>query len=754
VSNISTGTLMRDAPAGDALRESLVLADLERQLFDRRVPAPVLDRYVLVEKIGAGGLGVVFRAYDPDLDRQVALKLLRLREGATATKTGTLLEEARLMAKVSHPNVVTVHDVGAYTRRDLGFAAEREDNLGIPTPGVFLVMELMERGSLRDVLRRRPGYREIMPTLLSAGRGVAAAHGCGIVHRDFKPGNVLIGGDGRVRVGDFGLAQPIAHAANGHNDSAGTPAYMAPEQLRGGIADAKSDQYSFALTCYLALYDVHPFSATDSPTLGKERGVPRRIYSVLRRALADEPAERYPDMPALLRALESATINRGRRALAGVAVAMTTIASALLIADSAASDPADPCAAAGAAVRSVWNADVRRDLQAGFRSTGAPFAESSGGSVLRALDAYAARWQDASREACLDTHVRHVQSADLLDARTACLERRRLELGAAVRLMTDADPELLANAVPVVHGLGWLGGCNDPTRDSFSRSLPDDPAARTAATQLWEQLGQARLLELAGRYAEAAALATAAADDAAEMSDGAIAAAARLRIGSIAGHRGSYAQARTDLLRAVQLAEAASDDALVADGWIRLVWIAGVELDDPEGETWAGFARAALARLGGDPMREAQLDHNLGGMAYRNKRFDEALAHYQSALRAQRELLAADDPKVARTLNHIANVLLEIKEPERALSFARRSLATRETTLGRAHPLVAASLNNVASACLQLRRLPCAQQAATRAVAITEGHELPELSVARRLQRMISKAAAEAAPQPGPAVAQ
>ncbi|MEM6989901.1 MAG: serine/threonine-protein kinase, partial [Myxococcota bacterium] len=374
-SEVSAGALMRGAPGADVVREALVLATLERDLFGRRSPAPVLDRYVLLEKIGAGGLGVVFKAYDPDLDRQVALKLLRVREDAVVPEASVLLDEARMMAKVAHPNVLTIHDVGTYTRRDLGIVAESQDHLGIPMPGVFLVTEFMERGSLRDVLKRSPPFADVMPMLLAAGRGVAAAHARGIVHRDFKPGNVLIGADGGVCVGDFGLALPVAKfEATG--DPAGTPAYMAPEQLRGDVADARSDQYAFALTCYQAVYGCQPFPAGGSssglrrsPEPGASRKIPRRIHAVLRRALQDDPAARYPDMPRLLRALESAMVHRGRRAFAvgGGVVVLAGFAALPWIDES----QDDPCAQAGQAIDEVWNEDVRAQLAVSFRAPGA-----------------------------------------------------------------------------------------------------------------------------------------------------------------------------------------------------------------------------------------------------------------------------------------------------------------------------------------------------------------------------------------------
>jgi tetratricopeptide (TPR) repeat protein len=392
------------------------------------------------------------------------------------------------------------------------------------------------------------------------------------------------------------------------------------------------------------------------------------------------------------------------------------------------------CASAGSTIDDVWNDAARQGLQAAFLATGQPFAEGSWASVRRTLDAWAEQWRVAARTACEDTHVRHVQSEALLDLRGECLERHRRELGAAVRLLGRADPAMLANAVQVVHGLPWIAACEDLEAVASERRLPDDAEQRATLTQGAAELGEARLLELSGRYAEAAALAERARTRAEALADEPLLAAADLRLGSIAASRGDHGTSRRLLVRGIQTAEGARQDELAADGWIRLLWVAGVELEDTEqGDIWVGFARAALRRLGDDPLREAELVHNLGGLYYRRGRWHEALEHYQRALEVQREQLGEAAPDVARTLNHIANVLLMSGEPRRSLRYSLRSLELRRELLGPQHPLVAASLNNVASAHLQLRAWDDARRAIDEALVITGGSGLPEEAVARDL---------------------
>ncbi|MFY0535966.1 serine/threonine-protein kinase [Nannocystis pusilla] len=249
---------------------------------------------------GAGGMGVVHTAYDPELDRKVALKLVRPQAfGGAAHLRERLAREARVLARISHPNVVPIYDVGE---------ADGE---------VFIAMELVPGPTLARWQTEQPRpWRAIVDMYLQAARGLAHAHAAGVVHRDFKPGNALVGPDGRVRVVDFGLAvageaspAPAPERAASASLTAtgalvGTPAYMAPEQWRGAAVDARSDQYSFCAALWEALAGA-PYRLPDTtwrgapapepapaPTGG--RAFPRWLRQVLLRGLADEPAARFP----------------------------------------------------------------------------------------------------------------------------------------------------------------------------------------------------------------------------------------------------------------------------------------------------------------------------------------------------------------------------------------------------------------------------------------------------------------------------
>jgi hypothetical protein len=269
---------------------------------DPRVGATI-GRYLVRRRLGAGGMGVVYAAYDPALEREVALKLLHEPAEPAAAR---LLREARAMASLRSPHVVVVHDAGTH-----------DDE-------VFLAMDLIVGRTLRaELAARERSPREIVDLFVAAGRGLVAAHAAGLVHRDFKPENVLVASDGRVLVTDFGLARgPDLDTVTRTGAVVGTPAYMAPEQRRGLAATAASDQYAFGLSLREAL----------------GTRAPRDVARIVRRAIDDDPARRHPSVAAMLEALARATNRRPPYALLAIG------AAALAATVFAASHPTAPSA--------------------------------------------------------------------------------------------------------------------------------------------------------------------------------------------------------------------------------------------------------------------------------------------------------------------------------------------------------------------------------------------------------------------------
>jgi hypothetical protein len=292
-------------------------------------PGERLGRYIVLRTVGTGGMGVVVAAHDPELDRSIAIKLVRADFWAHASDAARaqLRREAQSMARLHHPNVVAVHDVGSHDGH------------------LFIAMQLVPGAPLDQWLRRARTWREILDVCVGAGRGLAAAHRAGLVHRDVKPANILVDGDGVARVADFGLAVPGAAPADGA--ACGTPAYMALEQHRGVAADARSDQFAFAVTAFEALYGRRPFAGATKAAIadaiagGKistiaRHGVPRRVHSALCRALAADPRDRYASMEDLLDAL--APRARARR----IGFAAVVVAAAGLVVGAAVPSGAPP----------------------------------------------------------------------------------------------------------------------------------------------------------------------------------------------------------------------------------------------------------------------------------------------------------------------------------------------------------------------------------------------------------------------------
>jgi tetratricopeptide (TPR) repeat protein len=307
-------------------------------------PGTPVGRYVLRARIGEGGMGVVYAAHDPELDRVVALKVLRADAAGDPAAVRTRVQrEAQALARLADPHVVAVYDVGASDH------------------GIFIAMELVEGETLRAWLRAPRPWRAVLATFIAAGRGLEAAHRAGLIHRDFKPDNVLVGNDGRVRVTDFGLARLIGSdeppGADAGVDSPltlsvtrtgallGTPGYMAPEQLCGDPVDARADLFSFCVALYEALYRVRPFAGGNvaelrasmlqnrltPPARAGDAAAPLR--RVLARGLRAAPDERFASMGELLDALDAAARppRRGRWIAGAAALVLAAIVAGVAL---------------------------------------------------------------------------------------------------------------------------------------------------------------------------------------------------------------------------------------------------------------------------------------------------------------------------------------------------------------------------------------------------------------------------------------
>jgi tetratricopeptide (TPR) repeat protein/tRNA A-37 threonylcarbamoyl transferase component Bud32 len=677
----------------------------------------LVGRYVVLGVLGAGGMGIVYGAYDPELDRKVALKLLhahRARDERATDAHSRLIREAQAMAKLSHPNVITVHDVGSLGDR------------------VYIAMEFVEGQTLGEWTKgSEPGWREVLDMFTLAGQGLAAAHRKGLVHRDFKPDNVLVASDGRVRVMDFGLARPEGHRDGmvaeetvdpiilDRRDSGptpvtktgavmGTPAYMAPEQHLGLATDARTDQFSFCVALYEALYCERPFAGNNvgvlafQVTQGKVQDAPRGskvpgwLRCALLQGLATTPDDRFGSMDELLGALGRGQV-RGRtgRALAALGVVAVLGAGAEGYRRYDVAQRWAACEALADEVTTAWNEDRRQRLHQGLVATNASYAAATAENVMLWLDRQAEAWQEARVETCLDANVRGVWDADTLDRSLWCLDERRVELSSLVDELSRADETVVQKAVAAAAGLSSVAPCRDES--ALAMLSPPPTENREQVQKVRQEVTRAANLKVAGRYDEGLEVARAALERAEALSWPPLVAAARLRAGQLLEKMGEYAEAETALEDAYFEAATCEANEIMVEAAERLVYLVGYRSARPaEGKRWARLAEVALASAQDrEGLRRAGLLGSRAAIHYGAADLTQAKALHERALAIREEALGPDHPDVASSLNNLGAALQMAGNHEEAKALYERALAIREKTLGLDHPHVAVSLYNL-----------------------------------------------------------
>ncbi|MEM7157536.1 MAG: serine/threonine-protein kinase [Myxococcota bacterium] len=460
-------------PDAQDLRSRVMMASLAGRLFEAKEPVCV-GRFRVLRTLGHGGMGIVYAADDPTLQRQVALKILRPERHGAEEGRARMVREGRAMAKLDHPGVLRIFEVG-----------EIDDQ-------VYVVMELAEGGTLGDWLTTKPRSLDaILDRFLEAGAGLAAAHERDLVHRDFKPHNVFIRGDGRACVGDFSLARPIdpgddwgledaeldtedgARMTPASSAFAGTPGYMPPEQVAGLPVDARADQYAFCVALHEALHGARPERQTTtrdaepsprSSSSSRGRPVPRALRVAIERGLRPRAAERFEDMPALLSRLEAVRHRRRRRVRILAGLSMLGAVGAAVVLSGEASSVDTPCEGAPERLAAVWSSEQGAAVTRAFEATGVPGAATTAAGVSEGLDDYGRRWADEYRERCEDTRVRGLRSELQFSAAVACLDEQRGALQALVDRLTSADEATVEHALSSVFVLADPARCGELER--------------------------------------------------------------------------------------------------------------------------------------------------------------------------------------------------------------------------------------------------------------------------------------------------
>jgi tetratricopeptide (TPR) repeat protein/predicted Ser/Thr protein kinase len=691
---------------------------------------PSLGRYVPQEVLGKGGMGVVYRAHDPRLERDVAAKVVR-REWLGRDGEARLLREARAMAQTTHPNVVAILDVVSCDA------------------GLVIAMELVDGVDLKTWLRKqsRP-WSTVLDTFLEAARGLAAVHAAGLTHRDFKPANVLLSHDGRVMVTDFGLAleggkrdgalgeggawgeasvesrssgsgsgSGSAGSESGSGSSRsrptgsqqhltrtgevmGTPAYMAPEQRFGARIEPASDQYSFCVALWEGLCGARPkrlrqFSPGDPGVLAPwpaPQGVPKAVGDVLQRGLATDPRERFGSMDALIDALQRARSPRPRRWPYAVGlVAMTTAVAAWAV-----SPRHDACASGAARLAESWGDPQREAVARSFSGDGSEFAAEAMPAVVSDLDEYATAWGEAHARVC---EAMATDSDRLVaDRQMACLADRRRALAETTDVLANADHETIQRSLDVTRRLPAIDECAGAS-DSDAPA-PIHPVLAVAADASRALLTRIDALSAGGRYAEALALAQSLPEQVEGLGRPRLHARALFARGASYGQLSRPKEAVAELERAAQTAEDAGDDAMASQASGRMAYILAWDLGQvDEALVQARRALALARRTTPAAEREAAAHSILGVVLGAAGDLDAALEEGQLAY-AYYEA-AGDTWNADHVRTDLGRTLARQGKLAEATVLFERTLESRRATLPRLHPEHANAVNNVAAAYAQ-----------------------------------------------------
>ncbi|WP_428264588.1 tetratricopeptide repeat protein [Haliangium sp.] len=736
----------------------------------------LVGRYVVANMIGQGGMGTVYLAYDPELDRRVAIKVLRTNQASDRARR-CLVREARALAQLSHPNVVQVYDAGVHNG------------------DVFVTMEYVEGTSVkRWCITELPTWRTILDAYLDAGRGLAAAHDKGLVHRDIKPSNLLIGVDGRVRVVDFGLARGRADSQESNeapeddlssqggsseltstlSDSSssrrsagrleglldedrtltgaimGTPAYMAPEQHLGGDVGAAADQYGFCVALHRSLYGCFPFEVprdrawgelskkklTGSfiePPAGSQ--VPSWLYRALLRGLAPLPEDREPSMHALLAVLADDPIVRRRARVRRLAWSGAMVALACLAAWglSARWGAADVCDDLRPQLAGVWDPHTQEQVRQAFVATELGYAADVATRTISVLDVYASEWVEMRSEVCearlADVGVRE---RDVVALRDTCLERRRSQFEALVNVfIEEADADVLRNAVLAAAELPPIAYCADVEALTARVRPPEDPVLRARVDSFRPLLDRVQAQYEAGKYELAQSNSEALMLALEELDYPPIRAQAAYWAARLHDGAGDYAGAEELLRRSIRLAAKGGDEVQLAQSLTSLLYEVGYRqqrLDDAKAlMEWLDTA----VDLAGDKSVRAHALSNKAIVVKHMGHYEQARALYEQALSIREQISGPDHPKVATLLNNLALVLEHegaYRETQRLLE---RSLAIKQRTLGEEHPKLATAYNNLARLYHLIGEYDQAKRLYQRSLAIREqvlGPDHPDVS--------------------------
>jgi tRNA A-37 threonylcarbamoyl transferase component Bud32/tetratricopeptide (TPR) repeat protein len=694
---LSSGT----ATESDSLDKALTRARVAAALFGDTSPPRTLGRFLVQGRLGAGAMGVVWAAWDPRLERRVAIKrIARIARDPALDEHRKLrlIREAQVLAKLSHPNIVAVYEID-----------EGDEH-------AHIVMELVEGQTLAEATAKTRDRATIVGWYVQAARGLAAAHAAGVVHRDFKPANVLLGDDGRVRVADFGLANTttmpsVETTTTGVRDGAssdaklsvavaGTPAYMSPEVMRGEPATSSSDQYALSVSLWEALTGARPPS---EEAMKRGSALPRSLRRALLRGLDVDPARRWPDLEGWI-AEVSGEAKRRRLWRSIPVVALGTLGVAFSAATISEVRLEAACDATAAELRARLSPESRAKLTRVIEDTGAANAREIAARTLVHLEAAIESWARAHGSACRDaasfSSARSQRGRSVL----SCLDQRRLRIEA----VADAVDELDATTAPkmvVAAASVRTDACSVSGRDAADDDTDTGPSAGTPEATEHEReslvaIARVESLLRLGRYVrasevalEARTRATQAEMDrtASEPDPASVPRRRRRLVAELDYVLALAASGAGDARRALDHAESAYGAALASGADVfaakvaaRAAWIAASDVGDlDDARRWVQLAEATKERTGRSALvHSPDLEQSKGLVAFLAGDVLGATRHFARAAGGKARALGFDHPDVSDALNNLAIAFEELGERPLARATYQRVLETYELSYG------------------------------------------------------------------------
>ena len=685
-----------------------------------------IHRFHILELIGKGGMGAVYKAYDPELDRRIAIKILAVSNQHDETASlphARIKREAKALARLNHTNVVSIYDVGTYNE------------------SVYIAMEYVEGKTLRAWLAdTNPRPKEIIDVFVAAGRGLQAAHAQGIVHRDFKPENLIVAGDGRVKILDFGLAtaagfdeiefgdtssgsdselsssdQHLATPLTEHGTLLGTVVYMAPEHFLKQDLDEKTDQFSFCVTLFEALYGQRPFAGKTTNklernvrlgriTIPKQASVPDWIQRILLRGLSVSKEDRYPAIADLLSELQDdPEIRRMQRKKKFVVLGAILFAAALPFGLWTWFFNRDQlCQGAQNKLVGVWDATVQKNIQEAFRSTNLPYAFDTFRRVEEHLNRYTQDWVTMHTQSCQATRIRGEQSETMLDLSMICLSKRLDELKALNEVLSEADSKTVEKAIPAIEDLAAISTCAnvEMLSDLHYRIKPPTPGKqKQQVDQLRSQLNKTKVYLHTGRYKQGDLLAQQVLTQAQTTAYPPLATETLYWSGMLKLKLGQHESAQQQFDQAFSQALALGYDEFVALAGTQLMYVVGYHLTRfEEGERIGRYAQAVLQKLRDHNELLANLYGNMGVVLWAKGDWQLAKDKLHRALELLNNTHDANPMTFSKVLTNLGIVYYDQGAFDKSAEFFTQAMQIDKRVLGSQHPYVAISLNNLGDA--------------------------------------------------------